>query len=185
LDFLKETARELQGQFSTLLRETTDRAAAELSAETVRFSDRQLALLAEQAQVAIGKVRHSWTLRPPKRVRSLKLRPIQCWVTFIRKPVSKLTKRYQSPAELQILAASFTDEIRANWEARQRACEDAVARSSENQAEQFRQRLEAILRSSMVHAISAVNEHSSALLNSLSEETEEQLKEATHRPASS
>jgi len=53
VDLLKNTARELQDQFSTRLRETTDQAAAELSAETVRFSDRQLALLAKQAQVAI------------------------------------------------------------------------------------------------------------------------------------
>ena len=186
LDFLKETARELQGQFSTLLRETTDRAAAELSAETVRFSDRQLALLAEQAQVAIGEGSTLLDTRAAEARSQLETAANTMLGDFHQKAsievdqaAIKIRQNFKSSLP------SFTDEIRANWEARQRACEDAVARSSENQAEQFRQRLEAILRSSMVHAISAVNEHSSALLNSLSEETEEQLKEATHRPASS
>ena len=186
LDFLKETARELQGQFSTLLRETTDRAAAELSAETVRFSDRQLALLAEQAQVAIGEGSTLLDTQAAEARSQLETAANTMLGDFHQKASIEVDQAaIKVRQNFKSSLPSFTDEIRANWEARQRACEDAVARSSENQAEQFRQRLEAILRSSMVNAISAVNEHSSALLNSLSKETEEQLKEATHRPASS
>ena len=186
LDFLKETARDLQGQFSTQLRETTDRAAAELSAETVRFSDRQLALLAEQAQVAIGEGSTLLETRAAEASSQLETAANTMLGDFHQKASIEVDQAaIKVRQNFKSSLPSFTDEIRANWEARQRACEDAVARSSENQAEQFRQRLEAILRSSMVNAISAVNEHSSALLNSLSNETEEQLKEATHRPASS
>ena len=186
LDFLKETARDLQGQFSTQLRETTDRAAAELSAETVRFSDRQLALLAEQAQVAIGEGSTLLDTQAAEARSQLETAANTMLGDFHQKASIEVDQAaIKVRQNFKSSLPSFTDEIRANWEARQRACEDAVARSSENQAEQFRQRLEAILRSSMVNAISAVNEHSSALLNSLSEETEEQLKEATHRPASS
>jgi hypothetical protein len=186
LDFLKETARDLQGQFSTQLRETTDRAAAELSAETVRFSDRQLALLAEQAQVAIGEGSTLLDTRAAEASSQLETAANTMLGDFHQKASIEIDQAaIKVRQNFKSSLPSFTDEIRANWEARQRACEDAVARSSENQAEQFRQRLEAILRSSMVNAISAVNEHSSALLNSLSKETEEQLKEATHRPASS
>ncbi len=186
LDFLKETARELQGQFSTQLRETTDRAAAELSAETVRFSDRQLALLAEQAQVAIGEGSTLLDTQAAEARSQLETAANTMLGDFHQKASIEVDQAaIKVRQNFKSSLPSFTDEIRANWEARQRACEDAVARSSENQAEQFRQRLEAILRSSMVNAISAVNEHSSALLNSLSKETEEQLKEATHRPASS
>ena len=186
LDFLKETARDLQGQFSTQLRETTDRAAAELSAETVRFSDRQLALLAEQAQVAIGEGSTLLDTQAAEARSQLEAAANTMLGDFHQKASIEVDQAaIKVRQNFKSSLPSFTDEIRANWEARQRACEDAVARSSENQAEQFRQRLEAILRSSMVNAISAVNEHSSALLNSLSKETEEQLKEATHRPASS
>ena len=186
LDFLKETARDLQGQFSTQLRETTDRAAAELSAETVRFSDRQLALLAEQAQVAIGEGSTLLDTQAAEARSQLETAANTMLGDFHQKASIEIDQAaIKVRQNFKSSLPSFTDEIRANWEARQRACEDAVARSSENQAEQFRQRLEAILRSSMVNAISAVNEHSSALLNSLSKETEEQLKEATHRPASS
>ena len=186
LDFLKETARDLQGQFSTQLRETTDRAAAELSAETVRFSDRQLALLAEQAQVAIGEGSTLLDTQAAEARSQLETTANTMLGDFHQKASIEVDQAaIKVRQNFKSSLPSFTDEIRANWEARQRACEDAVARSSENQAEQFRQRLEAILRSSMVNAVSAVNEHSSALLNSLSKETEEQLKEATHRPASS
>jgi len=184
--FLKETARELQGQFSTRLRETTDQAAAELSAETVRFSDRQLALLAKQAQVAIEEgstlleTRAAETRSQLESAASTMLGDFHQRASIeIDQAGTKIRQNFESSMP------SFADEIRANWEARQRACQDEVERSSEQQAEQFRQRLEAILRSSMLTAISAVNEHSRALLDSLSKEAEEQLREATHRPASS
>jgi hypothetical protein len=55
VDFLKQASTELQRQYTDQLRETTDRASAELSAETVRFSDRQFALLAKQSQSAVGE----------------------------------------------------------------------------------------------------------------------------------
>jgi len=161
VDFLKDTAREFQGQYSTQLRETTDRTAAELSAETVRFSDRQFALLAKQAQLPSAKVRQFWSARPPKRVRSSKLRPAKCWRTFISEPISKSIKRLpRSTRSFKSSLTSIADEIRENWEARQRAWQDEVAQSTEQKSEQFRQRLETILRSSMVTAISAVNEQS-------------------------
>jgi len=185
LDFLKETARELQDQFSTRLRETTDRVAAELSAETVRFSDRQLALLAEQAQVAIGEgstllARAAEARSELDTAASTLLGDLHQRASIeVDQAATKIRQNFESSLP------SFADEIGANWEARQRACQDEAARSSEQQTEQFRQRLEAILRSSMLTAISAVNEHSRALLNSLSKEAEEQLREATHRPASS
>jgi hypothetical protein len=186
LDFLKETARELQGQFFTWLRDTTDRAAAELSAETARFSDRQLAILAEQAQVSIGEGSALLENRASEARSQLETAASTMLGDFhqrasieIDQAATKVRQNFQSSLP------SFADEIRENWEARQRACQDEVARSSEQQAEQFRQRLESILRSSMLTAISAVNEHSRALLNSLSKEAEEQLREATHRPASS
>jgi len=42
-----------------------------------------------------------------------------------------------------------------------------MARLNEQQCEQFRQRLDEILQSSLVSAISSINEHSTALLKSM------------------
>ncbi len=80
---------------------------------------------------------------------------------------------------------SFADEIRADLEARKRAWQDEAKHSTEHHSEQFRQRLEAILHSSMITALSAINEQSRALLSSLSKEAEEDLREVTeHSPSS-
>jgi hypothetical protein len=186
VDFLKDTAREFQGQYSTQLRETTDRTAAELSAETVRFSDRQFALLAKQAQVAIGEgstvlERHAAEAHSQLETAAGKMLDDfhQRANIEIDQAASKVHQDFKSSL------TSIADEIRENWEARQRAWQDEVAQSSEQNSEQFRQRLETILRSSMVTAISAVNEQSRALLSSMSKEAEEQLREVTHSPMSS
>ncbi len=186
VDFLKVTARELQDQFSTWLRETTDRAGAELSAETVRFTDRQLALLAKQAQVTIEEGSTLLETRSAEARSQLETASSTMLGDFhqrasmeIDQAATKVQQNFNSSL------TSFADEFRANCEARQRAYQDEVARLSEQQGEQFRQRLEAILHSSMVTAISSVNEHSRSLLNSLSKEAEEQLSEVAHKPASS
>ena len=173
VDFLKETSRELQGQYSAQLHETTDRASAELSAETVRFSDRQFALLTKQAQAAVGE---SSTLLEARAAEAR---------TQLETAANTMLSDFHQKASVEIDQASidvrqnfmssltsFADGVRADWEAKQRAWQDEVARSNEQQCEQFRQRLDAILQSSMVTAISSINEHSTALLNSLAKKAE-------------
>jgi hypothetical protein len=186
VDLLKNTARELQDQFSTRLRETTDQAAAELSAETVRFSDRQLALLAKQAQVAIREGSTLLETRAAEARSQLETAAGKMLSDFHQRAAIEIDEAASnSRANFTSTLTSVADKIREDWESRQRAWQDEVARSSEQQSEQFRQRLGTILHSSMVTAISAVNDHSKVLLNSLSKEAEEQLREITHNPASS
>jgi hypothetical protein len=55
-------------------------------------------------------------------------------------------------------------------ETKQRTWLDEMARLNEQQCEQFRGRLDEILRSSLVTAISSVNEHSTALLKSMTKD---------------
>ncbi len=186
VDLLKNTARELQEQFSTRLRETTDQAAAELSAETVRFSDRQLALLAKQAQVAIKEGSALLETRAAEARSQLETAAGKILSDFHQRAAIEIDEAASdSRANFTSSLTSVADKIRGDWEDRQRAWQDEVTRSSEQQSEQFRQRLGTILHSSMVTAISAVNDHSKVLLNSLSKEAEEQLREVTHNPASS
>jgi hypothetical protein len=186
VDLLKNTAREVQDQFSTRLRETTDQAAAELSAETVRFSDRQLALLAKQAQVAIKEGSTLLQTRATEAHSQLETAAGKMLSDFHQRAAIEIDEAASdSRANFTSSLTSVVDKIREDWETRQRAWQDEVTRSSEQQSEQFRQKLGTILHSSMVTAISAVNDHSKVLLNSLSKETEEQLREVTHNPASS
>ncbi len=68
---------------------------------------------------------------------------------------------------VQSSLASFVDEARADWENRQRASQEERVHSSEKEIENFRQRLETILNSSMIAAVSAIQEQSKTLLESL------------------
>lgn len=81
------------------------------------------------------------------------------------------------PAAPSARLASFVAEKRADWQARQRAWHDELARVSKQEIEQFRRHLETILNSRMSAAVSAVNEHSKTLLDSLAKRTAQQLRE--------
>jgi hypothetical protein len=174
VDFLKETARGFHVQFATQLGETTDRAAAELSAETVRFSDRQLTLLTKQAQAAIGEGSALLETRATEVRSQLDTAATTMLGSFQEKAALEIEQA--ATGVRQNFTASLTslaDEMRATLETRQRAWQEEMTRTSEQQAEQFRQRLSAILHSSIVAAISSVNEHSKTVLNALSEQMNE------------
>jgi hypothetical protein len=185
VDFLKETSRELQGQYSAQLRETTDRASAELSAETVRFSDRQFALLTKQAQAAVGESSTLLEARATEARSQLETAATTMLSNFHRKASIEIDQASINVRQhFMSSLTSFADEVRAEWEAKQRAWQDEVACSNEQQCGQFRQKLDAILQSSMTTAISSIKEHSIALLNSLANKPEEQLREIAHDSAS-
>jgi hypothetical protein len=174
VDFLKDSARELQGEFSTQLREVTDRTAAQLSADTVRFADRQFALLAKQAEAAIGEGSTVLERRAAEAHSQLETAAGTMLDAFHKRADIEIDQVATSVRQnFTSSLTSIADELCANSEDRQRARQDEIKQSCEQQSEQFRQRLETILRSSMVTAISAVNEHSTVLLNSLSKEAEE------------
>jgi len=186
VDLLKNTARDLQAQFSTRSRETMDQAAAELSAETVRFSDRQLAFLAKQAKVAITEGSTLLETRAAETRSQLETAASTMLSGFHERASIEIDEAAtQSRQAFMSSLTSFADEIRADLDARQRAWQDEATRSSEYQSEQFRQKLGAILHSSMISAISAVNEQSRTLLSSLSKEAEKDLIEVTQHSASS
>jgi hypothetical protein len=181
VDFLKDTSRDLQEKFSASLREATDRTAAELSAETVRFSDRQLALLNKQVQAAITESSALLDARAADARSQLETAANTLIDNFNRKASVEI-ERASVDARQNFMSSltSFADEARVAWETRQRAWQDEIVRANQQQCEQFRQRLDAILQSSVVTAVSSINQHSSALLNSLSKKPEEQPMEVAH-----
>jgi hypothetical protein len=181
VDFLKDTSRDLQEKFSASLREATDRTAAELSAETVRFSDRQLALLNKQVQAAIAESSALLDARAADARSQLETAAMTLINNFNRKAAAEIERAsVDARQNFMTTLTSFADEARLAWEARQRTWQDEIVRANQEQCDQFRQRLDAILQSSVVTAVSSINQHSSALLNSLSKKADEQPIEVAH-----
>ena len=147
LDFLQETARERGVNFSAGLRKIADQAAVEFGHKTARFSERHLAHASEHLQGTAGEA------------------------------MARLQERAaEARAQLDKLNSLATD-TRTECEARCRASQDELARSSAQAIQQFRQRMEAMWDTSIVAAMSAVNEHSRSLLDSLSKERGRQLRD--------
>jgi hypothetical protein len=171
VDFLKLASTELQRQYTDQLRETTDRASAELSAETVRFSDRQFALLAKQSQSAVGESSALMETRAAEARSQIETTAHAMLADFQQKASAEIEQAAITVQQNFMLSlTSFADEARAQLETKQRAWLDEMARLNEQQCEQFRGRLDEILRSSLVTAISSVNEHSTALLKSMTKD---------------
>jgi hypothetical protein len=171
VDFLKQASTELQRQYTDQLRETTDRASAELSAETVRFSDRQFALLAKQSQSAVGESSALMETRAAEARSQIETTAHAMLADFQQKASAEIEQAAITVQQNFMLSlTSFADEARAQLETKQRAWLDEMARLNEQQCEQFRGRLDEILRSSLVTAISSVNEHSTALLKSMTKD---------------
>ena len=168
VDFLKQTSSELQRQYTAQLHETTDRASAELSAETVRFSDRQFALLAKQSQAAVGESSSLMETRAAEARSQMETTASAMLADFQRKASAEIEQAAITVQQnFMSSLTSFADEARAQLETKQRAWLVEMARLNEQQCEQFRQRLDEILQSSLVSAISSINEHSTALLKSM------------------
>jgi hypothetical protein len=181
VDFLKDTARDLQEQFSATLREAMDRTAAELTAETVRFSDRQLAFLNKQVQSAIAEGSTLLEARGADARSQLEAAANTLLKNFQEKAAVEIERSSVDAREnFMTSLTSFADEARTAWEARQRDWQDELVRANEQQSAQFRQRLDAILQSSIVTAVTSINQHSSDLLNSLAKNSEGQLMEVGH-----
>ena len=151
LNFLQESARELGKQFSTSLQESADRAAVNFGDKTAQFSDRHLADLIERVQATSVEA-----------------------MTRLDRRGAEANVQLDS---LKVLAA----ETRADWEAQRQASQDELARTREQAVQQFRQRMEEIWNSSLVAAMSVVNEHSKSILDSLSKEPARQLREASRQ----
>ena len=171
VDFLKQTSSELQRQYASQLQETTDRASAELSAETVRFSDRQFALLAKQSQAAVGESSSLMQTRAAETRAQIETAANGMLADFQQKACAEIEQAAITVQQNFMMSlTSFADEARTQLENKQRAWLDEMARLNEQQCEQFRRKLDEILQSSLVTAISSINEHSTALLKSMTKD---------------
>jgi hypothetical protein len=165
---LQAKARELQEQFPGQVRETVERAVAEFNDETERLSQRQLARLTEKAHAAGGEAARAIDGRSAEARTQLESAAGAILGEFHERAGIEITlalteSRKNIDSSLAVVAA----ETFAAWDTRQKACQDELARSSEEQVADFRRRLTGIVNSSLVAAMTAVSSHSTALLKEL------------------
>ncbi len=167
---MQEVARVLQNQFAARLRE---------------ISDRQLTRLSEKAQAATGGATAQLEARAADACSQLKTAAGTALEEFHQKASLEIELAVtEARKSVESWLASFAAENRADWETRQRAWQDELARASKQEIGQFRQHLETILNSWMGAAVSAVNEQSKTLLDSLAKRTAQQLREPSRGPTS-
>ncbi len=174
---LQTTARELQEQFSTRVREIEDRATSAFNEETARLSQRQLARLAEKAHAAGGEASRAIDARSSEARLQLETAAGAALGEFheragIEIDLAVSESRKNIEASLQSLAAASVSAA----EARQRTAEEQLARATNQNVEQFRQRLTNLVHSSLHTAMSAVNEHSSRLLQAFAAEATQEVQ---------
>jgi hypothetical protein len=168
---LQTTARELQDQFAAHLRETVDRGSSEFNDETGRISQRQLARLAEKAHAAGGEAARAIDARSIEARSQLESAAGAALGEFHQRAGIEIDLAVdESRKSIASSLATISAETTAAWEARQRACQEELARATDQQVELFRRRLTGALNSSLAAAMSAVNEHSTALLRSLAKD---------------
>jgi hypothetical protein len=183
---LQTTAGEVQEHFSARLREAADRATSEFTDEAGRLSQRQLARLTEKAHAAGGEAARAIDARSGEARLQLESAAGAALGEFheragIEIDLAVSESRKTIEASLESIAAAATIAAQE----RQHAAHEQLVRATEQNMEHFRQRLTKIANSSLIAAMSAVNEHSSTLLQTLTKEAQEVQKTDTELPAGS
>jgi hypothetical protein len=167
-DFMSEASNELQQRFGSRLREMADRASGEFESEASRCADRQTARLNEKAQTITGEASTRLEARADGARSQVETAASTALAEFhvtalveIEQFVSDARKGVESSL------ASLVNETRTAWEARQRTYQEELTRTTEREIGRFRETLESVGTASMVAAMSAVQEHSKAVLETL------------------
>ncbi len=175
---LQFSADELEAHFSMRLRETVDRAARDCREETARVSQERISSWNETMTAVTDGAAARLQERSADadvRLETAVKKSIENVQAMAEGQIAQVASKFHDSAESCL--ASFAAEARAEWDAHQRACREEVARVTQQEIEEFRQRLDAILHSAVAGAISAANEHSRILLDSLLRGTVEHLQQ--------
>jgi len=167
-DFMCEASIELQERFSSRLREIADRAAGEFESEASRCADRQAARLTDRVHTVSGEVVARLDARAAGARSQLETAAGAALAEFHVTALGEI-ERFVSDTRkgVETSLASLASETRAEWEARQRACQEELGRTAGREIEKFREALEGLGTASMVAAMSAVYDHSKAMLDTL------------------
>jgi len=167
-EFMQEASAELQERFSGRLREIADGAGAEFDGDAARFAHQQMGRLTEKAQSVASESATQLEARSAEARSHLETAAGTALAEFhvaAQGDIEQFILEARKSVESSLLA--LAKETRADWEARLQACRKELERTGAEEIAKFRRSLENIANTSVVTAISAVHDHSKALLDSL------------------
>jgi hypothetical protein len=176
---LQKAALRAQYEFAARAGEIASRTEAQLSDQTARLAEQQIARLGEQAQVTVDAAAKQLQAKGDE-TRSQVIGDAGTVLAELHVAARAEIERAvgESRQNVESSLASFCEDTTTGWEARMRACQDELAMTSAREVEEFRARLHAILNSSMIAATSAVSEHAKALLDVLAKDAGQLAPEA-------
>ena len=171
----EEATRDLENQIPGRLREAVDRAAADFTHQAVQISDRQLMRLTEKGQAAASEAAARLEARIAEANSQLGTAVNTALQEFQRRLAVELDLAVaETRQQVESSLAATHAAHRADWDTQCQALQDDLTRT----AEQFRQRLESISNSWMLDAITAINQHSKAVLDSLTKEAAQRQQQS-------
>ena len=178
-EFLGKMNSELEPQVHARLNEAVARATSEFDGAAARTVDRRFGRFLESTHSIMQEALLKLDARSTEAQALVQGSVNSTLAALQRQADSQMDAILEETKERAASALSSLDaENRAACEARRQALEGEVTRAAERSTDQFRKSMKAFLYSCLVAAVSAVDEHSKATLDSLTKDNGKSLQEA-------
>jgi len=178
-EFVARTNSELEPGTQARLHEAVARAASEFDRAAARAIERRYERFLEMTQSAVQEALLKLDARSAEAQALVQGSVNSTLANLERQAEAQMNGVLSETKDRAASALSSLDaESRAASAARRQAIEAEVARAAEHSTDQFRKSMKAFLYSCLVAAVSAVDEHSKATLDSLTKDTGRSLCES-------
>jgi len=178
-EFLQKMNSEVEPQLLARLKEAVGRATSEFDGAAARTVDRRFGRFLESTHSVMQEALLKLDARSAEAQALVQGSVNSTLAAIQRQGESQMDAILTETKERAASALSSLDaENRAACEARRQALEGEVTRAAERSTDQFRKSMKAFLYSCLVAAVSAVDEHSKATLDSLTKDNGKSLHDA-------
>lgn len=178
-EFLEKMNSEMEPQVHARLNEAVARAASEFDGAAARTVDRRFGRFLESTHSVMQEALLKLDARSAEAQALVQSSVNSTLAALQRQADSQMDAILEETKDRAASALSSLDaENRAACEARRQTLEGEVTRAAERSTDQFRKSMKAFLYSCLVAAVSAVDEHSKATLDSLTKDSGKSLHEA-------
>ncbi|PYT69930.1 MAG: hypothetical protein DMG39_17210 [Acidobacteria bacterium] len=178
-EFWGKMNNELEPRAQARLNEAVGRVSADFDGAAARIMDRRFERLLESTQSVVQEALLKLDARSAE-VQALVQSSVNATLANLQRQAESQMNAILSETKDRAASAisSLDAEGRAACEAHRQALEAEVTRASERSTDQFRKGMKAFLYSCLVAAVSAVDEHSKATLESLTKDNGKSLQQA-------
>jgi hypothetical protein len=177
-EFVARMNGELEPRTQARLNEAVARAASEFDGAAARAIERRYERFLENMQSALQEALLKLDARSAEAQALVQGSVNSTLASIERQAAAQLNGILSETKDRAASALSSLDaENRAACEVRRKALEAEVARAAERSTDQFRKGMKAFLYSCLVAAVSAVDEHSKATLDSLTKDNGKSLRD--------